>query len=261
MEKEMPGLMLAGRKILVVGGGQIPEDGDPPANGHAITLAAATEGATVCVADKSAEAAAATAMQVRQNGGTAFEHIADISDPPQVANMIERAAACMEGLDGLVLNVGFGSGLGIAETTHEDWDMVFSVNVRAHMLACKAALPLMPVGASIVFISSVGGRRFVNRYLSYASSKAAVEGLARSIAAEGEERGIRANVAVLGFIDTPIGRRANSKIPGRAQRSLPFGRQGRAEECANAVVFLLSDRASYVNAHCLVVDGGWSVLR
>jgi len=257
----MPGMMLAGRKILVVGGGQVQEDGDPPANGRTIALAAATEGATVCVADKSAEGAAATAMQVRQNGGIAFEHVADISDPAQVENMIKQAAAGMAGLDGLVLNVGFGLGLGIDETTQEDWDMVFSVNVRAHMLACKAALPLMPVGASIVFISSIAARRVVNRYLSYSSSKAAVEGLARSIAAEGESRLIRANVAVLGFIDTPISRRANSKIPGRAQRSFPFGRQGRAEECANAVVFLLSDRASYVNAHCLVVDGGWSVLR
>jgi NAD(P)-dependent dehydrogenase (short-subunit alcohol dehydrogenase family) len=160
-----------------------------------------------------------------------------------------------------VLNVGFGLGLGIDDTTQEEWDTVFSVNVRAHMLACKAARPLMAAGASIVFISSIASRRVVNRYLSYASSKAAVEGLARSIAGEGESRLIRANVAVLGFIDTPIGRRANSKIPGRAQRSLPFARQGRPEECANAVVFLLSDRASYVNAHCLVVDGGWSVLR
>ena len=132
--------------------------------------------------------------------------------------------------------------------------------VIAQLLMCRAALPRMDAGSSIVFISSIAGAHSGSQIPAYDSSKAGIGGLCRHVAAEGARKSVRANVVAPGLIDTPLGRWATAGRPSRAQARVPLGRQGTAEEIAAPVVFLLSDEASYVTGHVLVVDGGLTTL-
>src|SRR5262245_66261730 len=148
----------------------------------------------------------------------------------------------------------------LADTAAEQWDTVFAVNVRAHFLLCRAALPRLGKGSAIVFVSSVAGLRAGTRIPAYDAAKAALAGLGRHVALEGSRVGVRANVVAPGLIDTPLGRRATQGRPGRARTPVPLGRQGTAWEIAAPVVFLLSDDASYITGPVLAVDGGLATL-
>ena len=249
---------LAGRKVLVVGAGtQASADPDAPVgNGRAIAVVAGRAGATVACADLDADAARVTADLVEAEGAAAHVLWADVADPEACAEVVDAAAAVMDGLDGLVCNVGIGAGMGMQGTTAEQWDQVFSVNARSHFLLASAALRTMPEGGSIVFISSVAGLTAGSRIPAYDASKAALTGLCRQVAAEGARKGIRANVIAPGLIDTVLGRLATAGRPSRAKAPVPLGRQGTAWEVAEPVVFLLSDRASYITSQLLAVDGG-----
>jgi NAD(P)-dependent dehydrogenase (short-subunit alcohol dehydrogenase family) len=108
----------------------------------------------------------------------------------------------------------------------------------------------------MVFISSVAGLTPGSRIPAYDASKAGLLGLCRHVALEGSRKGIRANVVAPGLIDTPLGRWATAGRPGRARTPVPLGRQGTGWEIAHAVVFLISNEASYITAQQLVVDGG-----
>ena len=148
----------------------------------------------------------------------------------------------------------------MAGTTAEQWDAVFAVNTRAHFLVAAAALPVLADASAIVFISSAASLRAATGIPAYDASKAALLGVCRQTAREGLARNIRANLVVPSLVDTPLGREASRRNPGRTARALPFGRQATAWEVAYAVIWLLSAEASYINAHPLVLDGGMSAL-
>jgi NAD(P)-dependent dehydrogenase (short-subunit alcohol dehydrogenase family) len=253
-----PGQRLAGRTVLVVGGGRGNPDG-PAGNGHAICVLAAREGAAVAVADIDPRAAAATVAAIEAEGGTAAAVIADVRLPGDCERLVTDARAALGGLDGLVLNVGIGKGLGLGGTDSQAWDEVLAVNLRSHFLVARAALPVMDGGA-IVFIGSLAGLQPGTFSPSYDASKAGLVALCRHTAMEASRRGIRANLVAPGLIDTPMGRDASRARPARAAAVVPLGRQGTAWEVAWAVVFLLSGEASYITAQVLVVDGGLGIL-
>lgn len=254
---EAPGRgRLVGRRILVVGAGtqRFQGESDPPGNGQAIARLAAREGAEVICADINLEAANHTVSAIQAEGGTAMVLQGDVADAEVCARFVQDSGA----LDGLVCNIGIGQGRFLADTSPEQWDQVMAVNLRAHFLLARAALPVLPRGGAIVFMGSVAGLNPGTQIPAYDTSKAGLLGLNRHVAAEGARRGVRANLLIPGFIDTPLGRRASAGRPNRATTPVPLRRQGTAWEVAYAAIFLLSNESSYMTGQKLIIDGGLS---
>lgn len=251
---------LKGRRILVVGAGQrefqSPDGKAPIGNGRAIALLAAREGASVACLDISEAAATRTCELIAAAHGRAYPLVANVASPDEIATAVQRAASCMDGLDGLVLNVGITRGLGLSDLTPQAWDAEFAVNLRAHMLLSQAAMEFLDDGSSIVIMSAVAALRAKGRNPAYESSKAAQIALSRSVAMAGQDRGIRCNALVPGLIDTPMGQAESARRGNSRTANLPFARQGTGWEVAYGCLYLLSNESSYVNAQSLILDGG-----
>ena len=257
------GLLLSGRRLLVVGGGQqtygIPDA--PIGIGRAICVLAAREGARVAVADIDPAAARDTVEAITREGNAGEGFTADGADDAGVADLIAGVLTRFGGLDGLVMSLGIASGDHLAGTPAGEWDRVMAVNVRSHFLGCQHALPVMTDGGSIVLISSTAARLpATSNAPAYVTSKAALDGLRGAVGREAAPRRIRVNIVMPGLIDTPLGRLATLVKPDRADTPIPLGRQGTAWEVANSVIFLLSNQAAYITGQTLVIDGGLSGL-
>ncbi|WP_416400368.1 SDR family NAD(P)-dependent oxidoreductase [Alicycliphilus denitrificans] len=251
---------LQGRRILVVGAGQreaAPGEG-LVGNGRAIALVLARHGAAVACADRSGPSAEQTCALIRAEGGVAHALVADAEEPAAIAAMVGQSAERLGGLDGVVAVVGVTCGTPLDAMTTEEWDRVYALNVRSHMLVAQHALRRMESGGSMVLLSSLAALRNSSRNPAYETTKAAQVSLARSIAMAGQAKTIRCNSVLPGLIDTPMGRDETARRPERLRSPLPFGRQGTPWEVANACLFLISGESSYVNGHALVVDGGLS---
>ena len=259
---EAPGRgRLAGRRVLVVGGGQRVFDAatDPIGNGRAVSILAAREGAHVAVADYDLASARETVHRITQEGGRAVAIQADITREDDVRRMIDAAATGLGGpggLDGMVLNVGITCTTGLHGFTLDEWDRVLNTNLRGPMLCCRHGLERMEDGASILFVSSIAARRAGSQLVPYDASKAGLAGLARHVAMDGTRRGIRVNTVMPGLIDTPLGRLTTAGRPERGAVAGPFGRHATAWEVAYALLFFLSDESVYITAQTLAVDAG-----
>jgi NAD(P)-dependent dehydrogenase (short-subunit alcohol dehydrogenase family) len=254
---------LVGRRIVVAGAGtRASDDADAPiGNGRAIAVLCAREGAEVACVDVDAEAAERTALLCEQEGTKAVSVVADVRDAAACERLVEEAGEGLGGLDGVVANVGFGSGQGLAGTTPELWDDLFALNVRSHFLIARAAMPVLADGGSMVFIGSAASLRAGTRFPAYDASKAALFGVCRHVALEGAPRGIRANHVIPGPVDTPLGRYGSAHVKSRSQIQFPLGRQATAWDIAYATVFMLSGEASYITGESLVVAGGLGQIR
>src|SRR5262249_46133453 len=228
---------------------------DPPiGNGRAMSILFAREGAAVAIADISREAAEGSAELARAAGDAAVTVLTgDAADDDDVASMLTDAAGELDGLDGLVLNVGIGAGLLLRGTSVEDWDRVMAVNLRSQFLGCKHAIEAMDEGGSIVLLGSIAAHE-VMPMPAYAASNAAAESLCRQAAVEAAPE-IRVNLLHPGLIDTSLGRLASKISPARERVKIPLGRQGNAWEIAYAALYLLSAESSYVTGQTLIVDG------
>jgi NAD(P)-dependent dehydrogenase (short-subunit alcohol dehydrogenase family) len=255
----MSGGRLAGRRILIVGAGQ--EDyglEDPPVgNGRAMARTFAREGAALALTDINDESLELTAALAREHGGTVRAILADAADEAAMAIAFDQGAAELDGLDGLVMNVGVGGGRGFAGTTVEDWDRVMAVNLRSHFLGCKLALEKLDRPGSIVLIGSLAGRESMP-VPAYAASKAALEAVCRNAAFEGAPD-LRVNLLAPGLIDTSLGRIATKLNPSRGKVRIPARREGTAWEVAQCALFLIGEDASYVTGQVLTADGGLSI--
>ena len=186
---------------------------------------------------------------------------------------IDETVAAFGGLDILVCNVGIVVPGGVVELAEEDWDRVFAVNLKSCYLAMKHAIPeiLKRGGGAIVNVSSISSIRFLGRnYVSYYTSKAAMNYMTRVTAGEYARRQIRVNAVLPGLMDTPMARQSAMNNWGahpedmtalwtkRAER-VPMGWMGDAFDVARAVSFLASAEARFITGQSLVVDGGMTL--
>lgn len=257
---EAPGRSrLMGRRVLVMGAGQ--EEGAPgerppePGNGRAISQLLAREGAAVACADLNSGRATATAQLIERAGGRAVPLAGDASDETGVRAIVSAAVAELDGLDGLVLNVGAARGATLEETKLSDLNDVWRINVVSQFLGLKHGLPALDRGGAVVMISAIAALRIGPTPLPYDVTKAALGPLLHHGARAGEPLGVRVNMVLPGAIATPMAKRTFG-----GPHDLDWGREGTAWETAYAVLFLLSAEASYVNGTTLVVDGALTAI-
>lgn len=233
--------------------------------GAATATLFAKEGAKVIVADINQQGGAQVVESIRSAGGIADFVRADVSKHADIRAMIEFAVKTYGGLDVLVNNAGLEITKNEVDTTEEEWDRVFDVNVKGVFLATKYAVPEMKKrgGGSIVNISSAYGIVASNGFAAYHASKAAVRHLTKATALAHIKEGIRANVICPGVIDTPMLQAAykNAMDPVAMEeiflRGQPIGRAGRPEELAYGCLFLASDESSFCVGADLSIDGGF----
>jgi NAD(P)-dependent dehydrogenase (short-subunit alcohol dehydrogenase family) len=256
---------LANKNVVVVGAGtrRWEDDDAPPGNGRAISVLAGREGASVVCVDVDPGAAEETAALVREEGARAEVVVADVADPGACKRLVEESLALLGSLHGIALNVGVSLGDQMANTTLEEWDRSFAVNVRAHFLIAQAALPALEDRSAIVFSNTTSALLAFSGRPAYDASKAALRGLCRHIAMEAGPR-VRANEVGIGSIDTPLSRAYRKEMAASISPTswlIPLDRRGSAWEIAAAAVFLLSDDASYITGQLLTVDGGFTAAK
>ncbi len=254
---------LQNKVALIFGGGA---DGPPNTgeklsigNGRATAIVCAREGATVMVSDKSLTLAEETAAAIRAEGGRAQAMAADVSEEAQIKAAIDATVKNFGALHLLVNNVGIGIGGNLLKTSTEQFDKMQVVNVRSHFLAMRYALPEMEKsgGGAIVNVSSLAALRS-NSMIPYEATKAALLGLGRSAAVTAARSKVRVNTILPGLINSSMVRREIGDREAQVAPRIPMRRQGTPWEIASAIVFLLSDDASYITGTELIVDGGLS---
>ena len=257
-----------GKRVVVVGAGQQP--GGALGNGRAICRLLAREGAEICAVDLVRARAEDTAAEIAREGGIAHVVAADVTEPDDCGRLIEEAHRALGRIDVLVNVVGHNSGdADVLELDPPSWQKLFDANLRSMWLTSKAVVPIMQQQRTgvIVNISSVASRMAGGPLFAYSLSKAGVEALTRSFAAQFAPWGIRCNVVVLGRIDTPHsveghhwvarpGGPSREDVVAQGGRQVPLGFVGTAWDTAHAVLFLSSDDARYITGAELPVDGG-----
>jgi NAD(P)-dependent dehydrogenase (short-subunit alcohol dehydrogenase family) len=245
--------MVHGKVALVTGGGS--------GIGKKTAELLAEEGARVLVCDLDEEAGQETLHHIAEAGGDADFFCVDVSDETQTEAMVDRCIQRFGRLDCAVNNAGIAGPTGSLESMDlKDWNRVIAVNLTGVFLSMKHEIPRMREqgSGSIVNMSSGAGLIATPGLAGYCASKHGILGITRTAAVENARLGIRINAVCPGSIDTPMLRASMEKDPAVekiVRGSMPIGRLGEAEEVAEAVVWLCSDRASLVTGLSMPVDG------
>jgi NAD(P)-dependent dehydrogenase (short-subunit alcohol dehydrogenase family) len=226
--------------------------------GLAITHKFLAEGYGVALLDIDAETLAQTAASLSNQPILAVE--CDVSQPSQVQTSIANSAAHFGRIDVLVNNAGVAVFKPALEVTFEDWSWVLATNLTGPFLCTQACVPVMLAagGGSVVNIASISGVRASTLRIAYGTSKAALMHLTKQQAVEYGNVGIRVNCVAPGPVDTAMAAQVHSAdIRTSYHDAIPLARYGTVEEIAEAVAFLCSDAASFINGQILAVDGGF----
>jgi NAD(P)-dependent dehydrogenase (short-subunit alcohol dehydrogenase family) len=249
-------------KVVIVTGGAL-------GMGRGACLAFAREQAKVVVADINAEAAHELIAEIQASGQGAHAIITDVSKAEGARKVVQEAVKIFSGVDILFNNVGIqpnNSYLDAETLPEEDWDRILAVNLKSYFLMAKYCIPEMKRrgGGVIINNASVQGLQSQKQVPAYAASKGGVLSLTRNLALDYAEHHIRVLAVCPGSIDTPMLRDsatffAPSDPEGAVQewgRKHPLGRIGTPEDVANVVLFLASEKASFLTGEYVCVDGG-----
>jgi NAD(P)-dependent dehydrogenase (short-subunit alcohol dehydrogenase family) len=230
--------------------------------GRATAMRLALGGASVLVADRDEVGAQGTLDLIADAGGIAHVRAVDVTDPDQIAAMVDDAVGTYGRLDIAVNNAGMtGTYAPLADQTLDDWNRTLVVNLTSVFLSMQAEIPAMLAsgGGSIVNTASGAGLMGFANLPAYVASKHGVVGLTKSVALEFARKGIRVNAVCPGSVRTPMLEGFTGGDEGALQgmgTMQPIGRLGTPEEIAEAIVWLCSDAASFVTGTAMPVDGG-----
>jgi 3-oxoacyl-[acyl-carrier protein] reductase len=242
------------RRVAVVTGGA-------QGIGAAIAQRLASEGASIAVVDLHLTQAQTQAARLRELGVTSTAFEVDVANTDQVAQVVTAIAEQFGRIDILVNNAGITRDALIIRMSERDWDAVLDVNLKGVFNFTKAVARGMMKQRSgtIVNVSSVVGLHGNAGQMNYAASKAGVIGATKSAAKELAPRNIRVNAVAPGYIQTAMTDALDEKTRTVLLGAIPAERLGTPDDVANAVLFLVSDRASYVTGEVLRVDGGMAM--
>ena len=249
--------ILDGKVALVTGGGG--------GIGRATALAMVREGARVAVADFVAASARDTVAQINAAGGQAITLTGDVTRAQDVQAMVEDTVTAYGRLDCAFNNAGIApyqvaaEGHLTAEWSEESFDRMIAVNLKSVWLCMKEEIPRMlsQGGGAIVNTGSIAGLIGLQTSSAYAAAKHGVIGLTKTAALEYASGHIRINGVCPGFIQTKMTEDTMRRRGAAIMAQIPFGRMGQPAEIAEMVVWLCSERASYVSGAAYNVDGGW----
>ncbi len=228
--------------------------------GRAVAVTLAKGGASVALNYAGNEAAAAEALKLVQEAGAPRAELFkfDVADPAACAAAVEQIAGAWGGLHVLVNNAGIALDQLVMRIKDEDWSRQLQVNLTgAFNLTRAVARPMMKQrGGAIVNLTSVVGEMGNAGQAAYAATKAGLIGLTKAVARELASRGVRVNAVAPGYVDTDMTHALPEAARTKLQEMIPLARIGSAQDVADAVAFLASDRASYVTGEVLRVNGG-----
>jgi len=242
--------MLSGKLAFITGGGS--------GIGRAACQLMAKEGARVVVSDFDLPSAVKTVSLLSGEGHFSLQ--LDVSDTAQVRQVVDSVVSLYKRPPTLLVNsAGITRDAFLLKMTDEQFSQVFDVNVKGTYAVTKAvceALSVAKLGGSIVNIASVVGQTGNMGQSNYAASKAAVEAFTKTVAKEMGSAGVRCNAVVPGFILTQMTEKVPDKVKHMFTAQIPLARMGSPQEVAEVIVFLASDRSSYVNGASIKVTGG-----
>jgi len=254
---------LAGKVAVVTGAAS---RGEGVGNGAATAILFAREGAKVVLVNRDANRAKTLEDQIRAEGGDAASFAADVTKPEDAEAMAAFAVERYGRLDILHNNVGIG-GVGTAETVDLGyWDKVLQTNLTSAMLSCRACIPRMRanLGGSIINVSSTAGAvglQGATGAIAYVATKAGLQGMTLSLAADFAAEGIRANCLIVGTVATPMVAHLGEEGRERRRKSVPLLTEGTGWDVGWAAVYLASDESRWVTGVMLPIDGGFLAVR
>ena len=228
--------------------------------GRATAIAFAREGAKVVVASRREAEGQETVQLVKEARSDGFFVKTDMAKEAEVSVMVEKTMQAYDRLDYAFNNAGVEQlPTPLSEQTEEDFDRIININVKGVWLSMKYQIPQMLKNGTgaIVNMSSIAGLIGAPALSIYVASKHAVVGLTKSVALEYAKSGIRVNAVCPGVVQTPLVERFDKQLQEQMIQMHPIGRAGKPEEIAEAVVWLCSDKASFVTGHSLTLDGGY----
>ncbi len=243
-------MMLKDKNAIVTGSAQ--------GIGKAIALSLAKAGANIVVSDVNIEEAEKTAREIEALGVKTIAVKCNVADANEVTELVKKTQETFDTIDILVNNAGVTRDNLMMRMEEKDWDLVLDINLKGAFLLTKAVTRIMMKQryGRIVNMSSVIGVMGNAGQSNYAASKGGLIAFTKSTAKEFASRNITCNAIAPGFIETAMTAKLTDEVKANYAKGIPLGRMGSVDDVANAVLFLVSEQASYITGQVLQVDGG-----